>query len=352
MQTSLFDYDLPDGLIAQRPLPARDGARMLVVERGADRHAMFTEFPDVVPEGALVVLNDTRVRKARLVGARRGTGGRVEILLLGRIDGGGDSPETWAALGRANRSLKPGTILEAGSATILIRSRDEQGLLGVSIFAPEGVEKAIERHGHVPLPPYIKRPDSPEDADRYQTVFSERVGSSAAPTAGLHFTPEIMDRLRRRGVDLGFVTLHVGLGTFRPVSSADLDAHPMHVEEYEVSVELAEKVRACRARSGCLVAVGTTVVRALESARDPSDPRFVASARGKTNLLIQPGYRFGPVDGLLTNFHMPRSTLIALVAAFAGRERILSAYRAAAEAGYRFLSYGDAMWIPERLEVH
>lgn len=351
MRTSLFDYELPEALIAQHPLPDRDGARMLVVERAAARHAAFRDFPGLVPDGALVVLNDTRVRKARLLGARRGSGGRVEILLLDRSDDAARPSETWTALGRANRSLEPGTVVEADGASVEVLSRDERGLLRVSIHAPNGVENALERGGHVPLPPYIKRPDASEDADRYQTVFSERLGSAAAPTAGLHFTRETMDQLGQRGIDLGFVTLHVGLGTFRPVSTPDLDAHPMHVERYEISPELSEKVRACRARNGSVVAVGTTVVRALESAKDPSDPRLVGSTRGETNLLIQPGYRFGPVDALLTNFHMPKSTLIALVAAFAGRQRVLSSYRAAVEAGYRFLSYGDAMWIPERLEA-
>lgn len=350
METSLFDYELPDDRIAQRPLLDRAASRMLVVERSGVRHTAFRDFPELVREHSLLVLNDTRVHRARLVGARRGSGGRVELLLLKRCGEPGEE-ENWVALGRANRRLDPGAIVDAGAMSAEVASRSEDGLFRIVVKAPGGVERALEREGHVPLPPYIKRPDEPHDVERYQTVFSKRIGSSAAPTAGLHFTSEILERLRARGVEIHFVTLHVGLGTFRPVACNDLDDHPMHVEEYDVTDELAERVRAAREAGRSVVAVGTTVVRALESARDPGNPGLVRAAHGETNLLIQPGYRFGPVDALLTNFHMPRSTLIALVSAFAGRDRTLSAYRAAVDAGYRFLSYGDVMWIPERLEA-
>jgi S-adenosylmethionine:tRNA ribosyltransferase-isomerase len=349
--TSLFDYQLPEALIAQRPLADRAASRMLVVGRSGVTHAGFGDFADLVPEGALLVVNDTRVHKARLVGARRGSGGRVEILLLRREGEGGGPEETWLALGRANRRITPATVVEAGAVSIEVLSKGEQGILRVLVRAPDGVESAIEQEGHVPLPPYIRRADDDADAERYQTVFSEKVGSAAAPTAGLHFTPEVVERLRARGVRIGAVTLHVGLGTFRPVTCDDLDRHPMHSERYEVPQDLAAEVRHCRRAARPVIAVGTTVVRALESAKDPSDPRLVRPTCAETNLLIQPGYEFGPVDALLTNFHMPKSTLLALVAAFAGRERVLSAYRKAVEAGYRFLSYGDAMWIPERYEA-
>jgi S-adenosylmethionine:tRNA ribosyltransferase-isomerase len=325
---------------------------MIVVRKDRLEHAHFRDFPALMPEGALLVVNDTRVHRARILGTRRGTGGRAEILLLRRTAGGPSGSDTWFAVGRANLRLDPGAVVEADALSVEVLAREADGLLRVVVQAPDGVERALDRIGHVPLPPYIKRPADAADAERYQTVFSEKLGSAAAPTAGLHFTPEIIEAARARSVRVGIVTLHVGLGTFRPVSSDDLDRHPMHAEHYEVTENLVAEVRACRAEGRKVVAVGTTVVRALESAKDPSDARQVRSTRGETSLLIQPGYAFGPVDALLTNFHMPRSTLIALVAAFAGRERVLSAYRAAVEAGYRFLSYGDAMWIPERLEAH
>ena len=350
METSLFDYELPASRIAQRPLADRAAARMLVLERDRILDAAFTDFPELVPRGSLVVLNDTRVRNARLLGVRRGSGGRAEVLLLRREGERSGIEETWIALAHAKRRLEPGAVIDAGRVSVEIVSRGEHGLLRVSVRSDDGVDQALEREGRVPLPPYIKRPDDSDDRERYQTVFSERPGSSAAPTAGLHFTHAILDALREREIQLGVVTLHVGLGTFRPVTVSDLDEHPMHAEEFEVSDELVRRVRECRHRGGSVVAVGTTVVRALESAQDPADSRFVRSVRGETKLLIQPGYVFGPVDALLTNFHMPRSTLVALVAAFAGRERVLAAYRRAIEAGYRFLSYGDAMWIPQRLE--
>lgn len=350
METSLFDYHLPADRIAQRPLLDREASRLLVLDRDGLRHAVFREFPDLVPEGALVVLNDTRVRKARVVGTRRGSGGKAELLLI-RREGARGNEETWVALGHANRRIEAGAVIDASGLSVEVTERSEQGLLRVLVRAPEGVAAALERTGHVPLPPYIKRPDDSDDADRYQTVFAERPGSAAAPTAGLHFTSATLGRLRARGIELGAVTLHVGLGTFRPVTAEDLDRHPMHAEEYEISADLAEKVKRCRLAGGSVVAIGTTVVRALESARDPSDPKLVRAVRGETSLLIQPGYSFGPVDAMLTNFHMPKSTLVALVAAFAGRERVLSAYRTAIESGYRFLSYGDAMWIPARVEA-
>jgi S-adenosylmethionine:tRNA ribosyltransferase-isomerase len=349
--TSLFDYELPESSIAQRPLSDRAASRMLVVGRSRIHHAFFRDLPELIPEGALLVVNDTRVHKARIVGARRGSGGKVEILLL-RRDGEPGSSETWLAVGRPNRRLDVGSIVEAGALSVDVLARQEGGLLRVAVHAATDVERALEQEGHVPLPPYIKRSDDPEDAERYQTVYSERLGSAAAPTAGLHFTSAVIEALRARAVRIRAVTLHVGLGTFRPVSCDDIDEHPMHTEWYEVGEDVAAEIRACRSDGRKVVAVGTTVVRALESAKDPMNARHVLPTRGETALLIQPGYAFGPVDALLTNFHMPKSTLIALVAAFAGRERVLSAYRAAVSAGYRFLSYGDAMWMPERFEAH
>lgn len=348
MKTSLFDYELPEAAIAQHPLADRDASRLLVLGEDGPRHLSFRDWPELVPEGALVVLNDTRVFNARILGTRRGSGGRVEFLLTRRLDARSPDDEIWLAIGRASRSLKVGTIVESGPLSVEVVSREDDGGVRVRLLASGGVAQALAAHGHVPLPPYMRRPDAPEDVARYQTVFARHEGSVAAPTAGLHVTNETLARLAARKVEIAFVTLHVGVGTFRPVSAEDLDEHVMHVEELEVSEELARAVSRARERARPIVAVGTTVVRALESARDPGDPRRVRPTSGATELLIQPGYSFGPVDALLTNFHMPKSTLLALVAAFAGRERVLDAYRTALDAGYRFLSYGDAMWIPER----
>jgi S-adenosylmethionine:tRNA ribosyltransferase-isomerase len=350
METCLFDYELPEERIASHPLPDRDAARLLVLERNRARHAAFRDFPDLVPEGSLVVLNDTRVIKARIVGARANTFGKVEILLTRRVGEAG-ATETWLALGHASKPLRPGARIESGPLAVEILGREDGGLFRVRVSAPPGssVADALDTHGHVPLPPYMRRADEPEDAERYQTVFAEKRGSVAAPTAGLHLSQGTLERLRARNVEIAFLTLHVGLGTFRPVSAPDLDEHPMHTEWFEVNDHAARAVRSARERRKPVVAVGTTVVRALESARDPDRPGLVRAVSGETALLIQPGYAFGVVDALLTNFHQPKSTLLALVSAFAGRERVLAAYEEALGSGYRFLSYGDAMWIPERL---
>lgn len=346
MRTDLFDYDLPEALIAHRPPAERDGGRLLVLGRAGIEHARVVGWPERLPTGALVVLNDTRVFKARLLGRRR-TGGKAELLLLGRA-GAGPNGERWHALGRARRALREGDVLdfEDLGATVLARSAD--GTLQVELSTNGSVDELLERVGHVPLPPYIRRPDEPADAARYQTLFAERTGSVAAPTAGLHLSERILSRLADRGVEIGRLTLHVGPGTFRPVATDDLDDHPMHAEAIDVGEDVARQIAASRERGKPVVAVGTTVVRALESASDPDRPGHVRPTRGPTRLLIQPGYRFRVVDALLTNFHMPRSTLLALVAAFAGRERVLEAYEVAVREGYRLLSYGDAMWLPER----
>jgi S-adenosylmethionine:tRNA ribosyltransferase-isomerase len=350
VRTELFDYDLPEERIARHPAERRDGARLLVVRPEALEHRKVTEFAELVPEGALVVVNDTRVRRARVFGARRGSGGRIEIFFLAPIAGDVTraGSERWAALGRASKPLRAGTLIDAEDLVAEVLDRDEAGILTLEVSAPGGVEAWLEAHGHVPIPPYLGRADEPEDVERYQTVYARRTGSVAAPTAGLHLTAEAFARLEARGVELGRVELEVGLGTFRPVEADDLDQHPMHTERFAVSPELAERVAAARARGGQVVAVGTTVVRALESAADPERPGLVRPYRGETRLLIQPGYGFRVVDSLLTNFHQPRSTLIALVSAFAGLERVRSAYAEALQGSYRFLSYGDAMWIPRR----
>ncbi len=350
MRTELFDYDLPEDRIARHPAERRDGARLLVVHPDSLEHRKVVEFAELVPEGSLLVVNDTRVRRARIFGLRHGSGGRIELFFLQPLPNAETRPgsERWAALGRASKPLRPGTRIDAGELVAEVSNRDEAGILTLDVWAPGGVEAWLERNGHVPIPPYLGRLDEPEDVERYQTVYARRTGSVAAPTAGLHLTPEAFARLEARGVELGRVELEVGLGTFRPVEAEDLDQHPMHSERFAVSPELAERIAKARARGGRVVAVGTTVVRALESVADPERDGLVRAGAGETRLLIQPGYRFRVVDSLLTNFHQPRSTLLALVSAFTGIERARAAYAAALAASYRFLSYGDAMWIPRR----
>ncbi len=350
LRTSLLDYDLPEGRIAQHPPAARDGGRLLVLRPDGIEHRRVTDLPVLIPEGSLVVVNDSRVIRARLLGRRVGSGGRAEILLLEPWPGeGGASASRWRALGRASRPLRPGAVVKVGTLRVTVEERGDDGTLGVVLSGPGEVSEAIAREGTIPLPPYIRRAPDAADAERYQTTYARHPGSVAAPTAGLHLTTALREELAARGVRWGSVTLHVGLGTFRPVEVDDLDQHPMHEESVRVPPELAAAVAQTRAAGAKVIAIGTTVVRALESARDPARPGHVLAGEGRTRLLIQPGYDFGVVDGLLTNFHQPRSTLLALVAAFAGLPRVQAAYSAALDAGYRFLSYGDAMWIPERI---
>ncbi len=345
MRTALFDYALPERLIAVRPLPCRDGARLLVLADDGMKHGRVEELAELVPAGALVVVNDTRVRHARILLRKQGTGGKVELLLLRRL-AADSSGERWQALGRASKGLRAGAVLEApGLRAEIVQPGDP---LEVRLTAAEGIDAWLARAGHVPIPPYLRRADEPLDAERYQTLFAAKVGSVAAPTAGLHLSEALLRRLEAREVRLSRLTLEIGLGTFRPVEADDLDRHPMHTEALEVTAELAADIAAARERRAPVVAVGTTVVRALESAADPERPGHVRPFRGETRLLIQPGYAFRVVDALLTNFHQPRSTLLALVCAFAGLSRVLEAYAVAVREEYRFLSYGDAMWLPRR----
>lgn len=348
LKTELIDYHLPEALIAQHPHPERDGGRLLALRRGGLEHRRITELAELVPEGALIVVNDSRVLRARLLGRRRGSGGRAEIFLLRRLSPPGPR-ERWSAIGRASKTLRAGSVIDCGALAARVVAREASGELAVELESELPIAEAIERAGHVPLPPYVRRDDTAEDGTRYQTVYAASPGSVAAPTAGLHLSEALLARLAARGVEIGRVTLHVGIGTFRPVTADDLDAHPMHAEECVVSTELAAQIGRARERHGPVVAIGTTVVRALESAADPERSGFVQPFSGETRLLIQPGHAFRVVDALFTNFHMPRSTLLALVCAFAGRERTLAAYREAVATDYRFLSYGDAMWIEERM---
>lgn len=337
MLSSELDYDLPDALIAQRPPERRDGGRLLCVGDTL-QDLDLARLPELVPAGALVVLNDTRVMKARVF-AQRPTGARLEVLFL---DPHPVEPLTWQVMVRSNRPIREGDRATVGGAELRFGDKLPQGTRWVSVTMD--VVELLERHGRVPLPPYMRRADERSDEQRYQTVFARQLGSAAAPTAGLHLTQELLDRMRERGVEIGFVTLHVGAGTFKPVSTETVEQHPMHEEHYELSDAFVTRLHAARARGAAVVAVGTTVVRTLESAAAHG---FVPG-RHSTRLLISPGFRFAVVDALLTNFHAPRSTLLALVYAFAGAQRMRAAYQHAVAERYRFLSYGDAMWIPRR----
>jgi S-adenosylmethionine:tRNA ribosyltransferase-isomerase len=338
-----FDYELPEEAIAQEPLPERDASRLLVLDRQSAvlRHHVFRDLPELLAPGDLVVVNRTRVFPARLLG-RRSTGGEAEVLLIRRLAG-----DLWEALVRPGRRLRAGDRVEIAPGLSVGIESEAQGpdaRRRVRILA-EGPDVAgvLERLGHVPLPPYIRRPDNPEDRDRYQTTYAREPGSVAAPTAGLHFTPALLARLQARGIGLSEVVLHVGPGTFKPVAADDVRRHTVAPEAMLVPAETAEAVQHARSRGGRVVAVWTTTTRALEAVARGDG--LVTPGAGETDLVIVPGSRFRVVNALVTNFHLPRSSLLLLVSAFAGRERVLSAYRAALGAGYRFYSYGDAMLI-------
>jgi S-adenosylmethionine:tRNA ribosyltransferase-isomerase len=333
--TSDFDYDLPPASIAQEPAP-RGESRLLVLDRsGPERHARVRDLPRLLRSGDLLVLNDTRVIPARLYGRSAG-GGRMEILLVERV-----AESEWDALVKPGRRARPGARFEIGEGlTAEVTDKREDGRHRLRFSEP--VEPHLERLGHIPLPPYIHRPDTPEDRERYQTVYARRPGAVAAPTAGLHFTAELLREIEGAGVEIARVTLHVGIGTFKPVSAERIAAHRMERERYEIGEETAATLRRARQAGRRIVAVGTTVVRTLEGAALAGGGE-VRAGDGATDLFITPGFRFQVVDALLTNFHLPRSTLLMLVSAFAGRERVLAAYAEAVREGYRFYSYGDAM---------
>ena len=337
MKTSGFAYRLPDDLIAQSPVEPRDSARLLRASDLTDW--TVRDLPDLLRPGDLVVVNDTRVRAARLVGRREPTGGRVELLLLGRTG------DRWQALARPARRLRAGSIVRAGGLVARIETDPVEGRVDLTLrmasgeAGDEAVERAISETGLVPLPPYIRR--VLDDPERYQTVFADRVGSAAAPTAGLHLTARTLDDLAERGISVARIELRIGLDTFRPITTEEIEDHRMHSEWIEVPEATVERMEEARRSGGRVVSVGTTVVRALETACRNGRP---APHRGATNLYITPGYRFGAVDVLLTNFHMPGSSLLVLVAAFVG-ESWRSVYRTARNRGYRFLSFGDAMLL-------
>ncbi len=345
MNIADFDFDLPPEAIAQAPLAERDGSRLLVLDRATSRvaHYVFRDLADILRPGDLLVTNRSRVFPARLIG-RRASGGAAELLLLAPLAAAGE----WEALARPGRRLKPGETIAIGgvlTARVLSSPRAPDGRRRVRLETPDGapLEEALQRVGRVPLPPYIRREDGAADRERYQTVYAREPGSVAAPTAGLHFTQDLFARLAARGIGRAEVVLHVGPGTFRPVQVEDVHAHRVAPEPFFVPEETAAEFARARASGGRVVAVGTTSVRTLESALDARGG--LRPGPGTTDLVIVPGFEFRAVDALVTNFHLPRSSLLLLVAAFAGRERVLSAYAEAVRLGYRFYSYGDAMFL-------
>lgn len=344
-----YDYELPEELIAAEPLPERDQSRLLVVDRAAQgwHHRGIRDLPEFLRPGDCLVLNDTQVIPARLLGERTATGGKWEGLFLGTTTAG-----QWRLIGQSRGALRPGETVtvrpahhpESSETLVLtLLDREADGVWHARPNREEGALELLARFGTVPLPPYIRRKlASAQDWQRYQTTYSRHPGAVAAPTAGLHFTPELLDACRARGVETAFVTLHVGIGTFRPIAVERLSDHHMHAEWCAVPPETADRVNATRAAGGRIIAVGTTTVRTLESlGRDGT----LRAGQGETDLFIRPPYAFRMVDGLLTNFHLPRSTLLVLVSALAGRELIRRAYAAAIAERYRFFSYGDAMPI-------
>ena len=337
-----FDFDLPEELIAQYPAPERDASRLLLLDGASGKYAdgRFSDILTLVRAGDLLVFNDTRVIPARLF-ARKETGGRVEILVERLLDGG-------KCLGhvQASKTPKEGSrlILDSGAALRVCGRRDD--LFELESVNGKPLPEVLEQHGHIPLPPYIRRSDDMLDADRYQTVYASRPGAVAAPTAGLHFTHTLLGDLQNKGVLCAYVTLHVGAGTFQPIREEAIENHRMHSEWFEVSTTVCEQVNATKQAGNRVIAVGTTSVRCLEAAT--VDDRL-QPFQGETDIFIYPGFEFRAVDAMITNFHLPASTLLLLVCAFAGRENILQAYRHAVAANYRFFSYGDAMFISRQI---
>ena len=338
MRTEDFDYELPEELIAQTPVEPRDASRLLVYDRGADevRHMHFYDLPDFLKAGDLLVRNNTRVLPARIFSFTK-NGGKVEILLLKRLN-----LTDWEVLVKPGKKARPGAQLVVNNElSLTVLSTGEEGSRIVR-FAFDGVfEDILSKVGETPLPPYIH--EKLKDKERYQTVYSKVEGSAAAPTAGLHFTPELFEKLKAKGVEVADVLLHVGLGTFRPVKEDDIADHKMHTEYYKIDEETAEKINRAKREGRRIIAVGTTSVRTLESAADENG--FVKAGEGNTDIFIYPSVKIKCVDALITNFHLPKSTLIMLVSAFCGREKTLEIYKTAVEERYRFFSFGDAMFI-------
>ena len=338
MKTSDFYYDLPEELIAQDPLEDRTASRLLVLDRktGAVKHKIFSDVIDYLNKGDCLVINNTRVIPARLIGEKEGTGGKVEVLLLKRR-----AKDVWETLVKPGKKLKPGAKITFGDGRLRAEVLEvvEEGNRLVK-FHYEGIfEEILDSLGEMPLPPYITH--KLEDKEMYQTVYAKFDGSAAAPTAGLHFTKELLNKIEEKGIKISSITLHVGLGTFRPVKVDDVNNHHMHTEWYEVNAEAAEIINETKRNGGRVICVGTTSCRTIESVAD--DNGYMKAKTGETDIFIYPGYKFKVMDGLITNFHLPESTLVMLVSAFAGKENVLSAYETAVKEKYRFFSFGDAM---------
>lgn len=340
MKTADFDYDLPQELIAQDPLEQRDSSRLLILDKetGERTHKIFHDIIDYLHEGDCLVINNTKVIPARLIGEREGTGGKVEVLLLKRR-----SDNVWETLVKPGKKARPGMRLSFGNGLLHAEVQEvvDEGNRLIR-FEYEGIfEEILDQLGQMPLPPYITH--QLKDKNRYQTVYAKYEGSAAAPTAGLHFTEQLLDQIQEKGVKIARVTLHVGLGTFRPVKVEDVTEHHMHTEFYHVSEEAADIINETKKQGGRVICVGTTSCRTIESAAD--DQGIVHATEGDTDIFIYPGYQFKVLDCLITNFHLPESTLLMLVSALAGKENIMAAYREAVEMRYRFFSFGDAMLI-------
>lgn len=340
MKTSDFDYELPEELIAQHPAAQRDHSRLLVMDKytGAVEHRVFRDIVDYLHAGDVLVLNNTKVIPARIFGVKEGGTAKIEVLLLKRDD---DLPNTWEVLVHPGKRAKVGTVIDFGEGRLKGEVIANTSAGRKVTFHFDGIfEEILEELGTMPLPPYIH--EQLEDQNRYQTVYAKVDGSAAAPTAGLHFTTELLETLCQNGVEIEEVLLHVGLGTFKPVSEEDIEDHEMHSEYYEISQETADRINKAKAEGRRIISVGTTSTRALESAA--KDGRLQAGS-GWTNIFIYPGYKWQIIDGLITNFHLPKSTLMMLVSAFSTREHILAAYKEAVAQRYRFFSFGDAMFI-------
>ena len=341
MKLTDYDYDLPEALIAQQPCPQRDASRLMVVDRQTRKihHTQFSQIGEFLPTRSLLVINDTKVIPARLIGRKLPTGGKIELLLTRQ-----KGANTWEALVKPGRRVTHGTRLTFGEGVLTgkVLAKSSLGLYTVRFKYNGDFEEILAQVGRVPLPPYIKREPNRTDKEEYQCVYAKEAGAIAAPTAGLHFTLELLDKLKRDGIHCATLTLHVGLGTFQPVKVEDVETHKMHSEYFEFSQASANRINAARREERKIVAVGTTSVRALETVASDCS---VNSYRGYTDIFIYPGYQFKVVDALVTNFHLPKSTLLMLVSAFAGHEFIFEAYQEAIAQKYRFYSYGDAMLI-------
>ena len=338
MKTSDFYYDLPEELIAQDPLEDRTASRLLVLDRktGAVKHKIFSDVIDYLNEGDCLVINNTRVIPARLIGEKEGTGGKVEVLLLKRR-----ANDVWETLVKPGKKLRPGARVTFGDGRLKAEILEiaEEGNRLVRFYYEGIFEEILDSLGEMPLPPYITH--KLEDKEMYQTVYAKFDGSAAAPTAGLHFTKELLSKIEEKGIKIASITLHVGLGTFRPVKVDDVNNHHMHTEWYEVNAEAADIINETKRNGGRVICVGTTSCRTIESVADENG--YMKAKTGETDIFIYPGYKFKVMDGLITNFHLPESTLVMLVSAFAGKENVLSAYETAVKERYRFFSFGDAM---------